>query len=79
MSKKKSIAAKINAMKPRIMRVFDDKSADERLSTNEIVTALDIKLSAFSRSIVLAALYELTNEHDLRHDGYSLGAEQCKT
>jgi len=70
MSKKKSIKAKVNAMKPSIIHVFDGKSADERLSISEIVTALDINLSAFRRSILLAALYELTEKNVLCHDGY---------
>jgi len=74
MSKKKTIGAKVNAMKPSIIRVFDGKSADERLSINEIVTALNINLSAFRRSILLAALYELTEEKILCHDGYCLSA-----
>jgi len=71
MSKKKSISEQVNALKPSIKRVvFDGKSTSERISTNEIANALNIRLTGFKRSIFLAALYELTNENVLQNDGY---------
>ena len=72
MSRKKSISQQVKELKPLIKRLFEGKSANERINTNEIASELNLSLNAFKLSIFLKTLYELTNENVLRHDGYYL-------